>query len=158
MKPQIHCVLQVLVDACRARGRDIIIIATEIGGNGGPVTRHYLNVPPCPDNSPASCMSPSDVVLTTGSPNSPEGESVFNFRAAGERCWLLVWLRSVQVRCQLRYLGLYVTDRSEYNVHFHFCTSPTVFAWFEFHWEPESHNWGKIKAGILLNLLNFTLY
>ncbi|XP_040054619.2 ankyrin repeat domain-containing protein 34B [Gasterosteus aculeatus] len=77
--------LKVLVDACRARGRDIIIIATEIGGNGGPVTRHYLNVPPCPDNSPASCMSPSDVVLTTGSPNSPEGESVFNFRAAGQR-------------------------------------------------------------------------
>nr|XP_040054620.1 ankyrin repeat domain-containing protein 34A isoform X3 [Gasterosteus aculeatus aculeatus] len=76
---------KVLVDACRARGRDIIIIATEIGGNGGPVTRHYLNVPPCPDNSPASCMSPSDVVLTTGSPNSPEGESVFNFRAAGQR-------------------------------------------------------------------------
>ncbi|KAL6105468.1 uncharacterized protein ACO6RY_06993 [Pungitius sinensis] len=77
--------LKVLVDACRARGRDIIIIATEIGGNGGPVTRHYLNVPPCPDNSPASCMSPSDIVLRTGSPNSTEREDVFNFRGAGQR-------------------------------------------------------------------------
>ncbi|KAM8915752.1 ankyrin repeat domain-containing protein 34C [Spinachia spinachia] len=77
--------LKVLVDACRARGRDIIIIATEIGGNGGPVTRHYLNVPPCPDNSPVSCMSPSDIVLRTGSPNSPERENVFNSRRAGQR-------------------------------------------------------------------------
>ncbi|XP_068457336.1 ankyrin repeat domain-containing protein 34A [Clinocottus analis] len=74
--------LKVLVDACRARGRDIIIIATETGVSGGPVTRHYLNVPPCPDGPPASCMSPSDIVLRTG---SPEGENVFDFRAAGQR-------------------------------------------------------------------------
>uniref|UniRef100_A0A8C3AME0 Ankyrin repeat domain 34A n=1 Tax=Cyclopterus lumpus TaxID=8103 RepID=A0A8C3AME0_CYCLU len=44
--------LKVLVDACRAGGRDIIIIATETGVSGGPVTRHYLNVPPCPASSP----------------------------------------------------------------------------------------------------------
>eukprot|EP00064_Thunnus_orientalis_P016080 superscaffoldBa00003108_g16143 len=72
--------LQVLMDACRARGRDIIIIATEMGVNGGPVTRRYLNVPPSPDTSPVSCMSPSDIVLKTGSPNSSEGENIFNFR------------------------------------------------------------------------------
>ncbi|XP_054470283.1 ankyrin repeat domain-containing protein 34B [Anoplopoma fimbria] len=76
--------LKVLVDACRARGRDIIIIATEMGVNGGPVTRHYLNVPPCPDTSPVSCMSPSDIVLRTGSPNSPEGENIFNFRGTSQ--------------------------------------------------------------------------
>ncbi|XP_070775822.1 ankyrin repeat domain-containing protein 34B [Enoplosus armatus] len=77
--------LKVLMDACRARGRDIIIIATEIGVNGGPVTRRYLNVPPSPDTSPVSCMSPSDIVLKTGSPNSPEGENIFNFRGTSKR-------------------------------------------------------------------------
>ncbi|XP_021163500.2 ankyrin repeat domain-containing protein 34B [Fundulus heteroclitus] len=72
--------VQVLIDACRARGRDIIIIATEVGVNRGPVTRRYLNVPPSPDSSPVSCMSPSDIVLKTGSPSSPEAGNVFNFR------------------------------------------------------------------------------
>ncbi|XP_051248586.1 ankyrin repeat domain-containing protein 34B [Dicentrarchus labrax] len=77
--------LKVLMDACQARGRDIIIIATEMGVNGGPVTRRYLNVPPSPDTSPVSCMSPSDIVLKTGSPNSPEGENIFNFRGTSKR-------------------------------------------------------------------------
>ncbi|XP_037652313.1 ankyrin repeat domain-containing protein 34B isoform X2 [Sebastes umbrosus] len=77
--------LKVLMDACRAKGRDIIIIATEMGVNGGPVTRRYLNVPPSPDTSPVSCMSPSDIVLKTGSPNSPEGENIFNFRGTSKR-------------------------------------------------------------------------
>lgn len=72
------------MDACQARGRDIIIIATETGVNGGPVTRRYLNVPPSPDTSPVSCMSPSDIVLKTGSPDSPEGENIFNFGGTGE--------------------------------------------------------------------------
>ncbi|XP_031166080.1 uncharacterized protein LOC116057659 [Sander lucioperca] len=77
--------LKVLMDACRARGRDIIIIATEMGGNGSPVTRRYLNVPPSPDTSPVSCMSPSDIILKTGSPNSSEGENIFNFRGTSKR-------------------------------------------------------------------------
>ncbi|XP_036927000.1 ankyrin repeat domain-containing protein 34B [Acanthopagrus latus] len=77
--------LKVLMDACQARGRDIIIIATEMGVNGGPVTRRYLNVPPSPDTSPVSCMSPSDIFLRTGSPNSPEGENIFNFRGTSNR-------------------------------------------------------------------------
>ncbi|KAG7225904.1 hypothetical protein INR49_014332, partial [Caranx melampygus] len=77
--------LEVLMDACRAKGRDIIIIATEIGVNGGTVTRRYLNVPPSPSTSPVSCMSPSDIVLKTGSPNSPEGENIFNFRGTSQR-------------------------------------------------------------------------
>lgn len=82
--PHLHRVLQVLLDACQARGRDIIIITTEMGMNGGPVTRRYLNVPPSPDTSPVSCMSPSDIVLKTGSPNSPEGENIFNFKGTSE--------------------------------------------------------------------------
>ncbi|XP_005477272.1 ankyrin repeat domain-containing protein 34B isoform X2 [Oreochromis niloticus] len=77
--------LKVLMDACQARGRDIIIIATELGVHGGPVTRRYLNVLPSPNISPVSCMSPSDIVLKTGSPNSPEGENIFNFRATSQR-------------------------------------------------------------------------
>ncbi|CAJ1074403.1 ankyrin repeat domain-containing protein 34B-like [Xyrichtys novacula] len=75
--------LKVLMDACQARGCDIIIIATETDVNGGPVTRRYLNVPPSPRTSPVSCMSPSDIVLKTSSPNSPEGENIFNFRGPG---------------------------------------------------------------------------
>ncbi|XP_051990937.1 ankyrin repeat domain-containing protein 34C [Xyrauchen texanus] len=71
--------LQVLLDACRARGRDIIIIATDLNCDGSSVTRRYLNVPPSPDSSPVSCMSPSDIELKTSSPNS-EGENIFNFR------------------------------------------------------------------------------
>nr|XP_046269179.1 ankyrin repeat domain-containing protein 34B [Scatophagus argus] len=77
--------LKVLMDACQARGHEIIIIATEMDVNGGPVTRRYLNVPPSPDTSPVSCMSPSDIVLKTGSPNSPEGENIFNFKGTSKR-------------------------------------------------------------------------
>ncbi|XP_069391487.1 ankyrin repeat domain-containing protein 34B isoform X1 [Paralichthys olivaceus] len=75
--------LELLMDACRVRGRDIIIIATEVGVSGGPVTRRYLNVPPSPNTSPVSCMSPSDIVLKTSSPSSPEGENIFNFTKRG---------------------------------------------------------------------------
>uniref|UniRef100_A0A8C1S6V8 Uncharacterized protein n=1 Tax=Cyprinus carpio TaxID=7962 RepID=A0A8C1S6V8_CYPCA len=41
--------LTVLLDACKAQGRDIIIIATDL--SCGP------HVPPSPDSSPVSCMS-----------------------------------------------------------------------------------------------------
>ncbi|XP_073788249.1 ankyrin repeat domain-containing protein 34B [Danio rerio] len=74
--------LTVLVDACRSRGRDIIIIATDLSSDGSTVTRRYLNVPPSPDSSPVSCMSPSDIELKTNSPNS-DGENIFNFRGGG---------------------------------------------------------------------------
>ncbi|XP_058621143.1 ankyrin repeat domain-containing protein 34B isoform X3 [Onychostoma macrolepis] len=67
--------LTVLMDACRARGRDIIIIATDLSCDP--------NVPPSPDSSPVSCMSPSDIELKTNSPNS-EGENIFNFRGGGQ--------------------------------------------------------------------------
>ncbi|XP_062407647.1 ankyrin repeat domain-containing protein 34B [Sardina pilchardus] len=74
--------LRVLLDACRAKGRDIIIIATDLSPGGGAVTRRYLNVPPSPASSPVSCMSPSDIELKTGSPGSEaDGGNIFNFRA-----------------------------------------------------------------------------
>ncbi|MEQ2262204.1 hypothetical protein XENORESO_001356 [Xenotaenia resolanae] len=72
--------VQVLIDACRANGRDIIIIAMEMGINSGPVSKRYLNAPPSPDSSPVSCMSPSDIVVKTGSPSLSEGGNIFNFR------------------------------------------------------------------------------
>uniref|UniRef100_A0AAR2KL43 Ankyrin repeat domain 34Bb n=1 Tax=Pygocentrus nattereri TaxID=42514 RepID=A0AAR2KL43_PYGNA len=62
--------IQVLLDACKAKGRDIIIIATDLSSDGATVTRRYLNVPPSPNTSPVSCMSPSDIELKTSSPNS----------------------------------------------------------------------------------------
>lgn len=78
--------LRVLLDACRAKGRDIIIIATDLSPEGGAVTRRYLNVPPSPDTSPVSCMSPSDIELKTGSPGSEtDGGNIFNFRAMGNK-------------------------------------------------------------------------
>ncbi|XP_073704539.1 ankyrin repeat domain-containing protein 34C [Garra rufa] len=75
--------LTVLLDACRARGRDIIIIATDLSCDGSSVTRRYLNVPPSPDTSPVSCMSPSDIELKTNSPNS-ENDNIFNFQRGGQ--------------------------------------------------------------------------
>ncbi|XP_052404333.1 ankyrin repeat domain-containing protein 34B isoform X2 [Carassius gibelio] len=67
--------LTVLLDACKAQGRDIIIISTDLSCDP--------HVPPSPDSSPVSCMSPSDIELKTSSPNS-EGENIFNFRGGGE--------------------------------------------------------------------------
>ncbi|XP_027006647.2 ankyrin repeat domain-containing protein 34B [Tachysurus fulvidraco] len=78
--------IRVLLDACRAKGHDIIIISTDLSTGGATVSRRYLNVPPSPDTSPVACMSPSDIELKTGSPNSEtEGEGIFNFRASGRK-------------------------------------------------------------------------
>ncbi|TRZ08845.1 hypothetical protein HGM15179_018264 [Zosterops borbonicus] len=49
--------LQVLLDACRERGRDVIIITSATSPRGTKTTRQYLNSPP----SPALCASPSQV-------------------------------------------------------------------------------------------------
>ncbi|XP_076847441.1 ankyrin repeat domain-containing protein 34C [Brachyhypopomus gauderio] len=76
--------VQVLLDACRAKGRDIIIIATDLSPDGAPGTHRFLDVPPSPNTSPVSCMSPSDIELKTSSPGF-EGENVFDFRATGKR-------------------------------------------------------------------------
>ncbi|XP_068616524.1 ankyrin repeat domain-containing protein 34A [Brachionichthys hirsutus] len=65
--------LQVLLDACRARGKEVIIITSDTSPSGARKTRQYLNAPPSP--SPA-CMSPSDVDVGT---SSPAGEGIFSF-------------------------------------------------------------------------------
>uniref|UniRef100_W5NM80 Uncharacterized protein n=1 Tax=Lepisosteus oculatus TaxID=7918 RepID=W5NM80_LEPOC len=82
--------LQVLLDACRERGRDIIIISKDLTARGHAVTKRYLNVPPSPDDeghsSPDSCTSPSEIELQTGSPSSEaEGGNIFDFRGTSKR-------------------------------------------------------------------------
>ncbi len=82
--------LTVLMDACRARGQDVIIIATDLSCDP--------NAAPSLDSSPVSCMSPSDIELKTNSPNS-EGENIFNFRGGGQASPVLP--RS-ETRCRQR--------------------------------------------------------
>ncbi|CAM5174876.1 unnamed protein product [Eretmochelys imbricata] len=81
--------LQVLLDACKAKGKEVIIITTDTSPLGTKKTKQYLNSPPSPgleEKSPALCMSPSDIeVKTTQSPGASEKEEardVFNFTMA----------------------------------------------------------------------------
>ncbi|XP_029593606.1 ankyrin repeat domain-containing protein 34A-like [Salmo trutta] len=79
--------LQVLLDACKAKGKEVIIITTDTSPSGTKKTKQYLNSPPSPGVvdklSPMACMSPSEVVIQTS--NSPaaekaeEEDSIFSF-------------------------------------------------------------------------------
>ncbi|XP_028852781.1 ankyrin repeat domain 34Bb [Denticeps clupeoides] len=77
--------LRVLLDACKAKGKEVIIITTDKLPSGRQMTKQYLNVPPPPDLeehlhcSPASCMSPSEIQLCTPPHPScnPPSESQF---------------------------------------------------------------------------------
>lgn len=71
-------VLRVLLDACKAKGKEVIIITTNKLPSGHQMTKQYLNVPPPPDledrlhYTPTSCfMSPYEVQLRT----PPQGSS-----------------------------------------------------------------------------------
>lgn len=71
-------ILSVLLDACKAKGKEVIIITTNKLPSGHQVTKQYLNVPPSPEVEeslhylPASCyMSPYEVQLRT----PPQGSS-----------------------------------------------------------------------------------
>ncbi|NXX19966.1 AN34A protein, partial [Podargus strigoides] len=71
--------LQVLLDACKARGTEVIIITTDTSPSGTKTTRQYLNALPSPGpgdkRSPGLCMSPSDIeVRTAASPAGSEKE------------------------------------------------------------------------------------
>ncbi|KAM6967669.1 ankyrin repeat domain-containing protein 34A [Aplochiton taeniatus] len=65
--------LQVLLDACKAKGKEVIIITSDTSPSGTKKTRQYLNSPPSPGVpdklSPTACMSPSEVEIRTS--NSP---------------------------------------------------------------------------------------
>ncbi|XP_053331522.1 ankyrin repeat domain-containing protein 34A [Spea bombifrons] len=78
--------LRVLLDACKARGKEVIIITTDTSPSGTKKTKQYLNSPPSPGmdekQSLAVCMSPSDIDIKTSlSPASEKEEArdVFNF-------------------------------------------------------------------------------
>ncbi|NWW29835.1 AN34B protein, partial [Panurus biarmicus] len=65
--------LEVLLKACKARGKEVIIITTDKSASGRQKTKQYLNVPP-PDLeecvSPADCTSPSEIEANEG-PEDP---------------------------------------------------------------------------------------
>lgn len=71
-------VLKVLLDACKAKGKEVIIITTNKLPSGHQMTKQYLNVPPPPDLeerllcSPTSCyMSASEIQALS----PPQGSS-----------------------------------------------------------------------------------
>ncbi|KAG1951315.1 ankyrin repeat domain 34Bb [Pimephales promelas] len=63
--------LRVLLDACKAKGKEVIIITTDKLPSGRQMTKQYLNVPPPPNLedrlhcASASCMCPSEINLFT---------------------------------------------------------------------------------------------
>ncbi|XP_059196282.1 ankyrin repeat domain-containing protein 34A [Centropristis striata] len=79
--------LQVLLDACKAKGKEVIIITTDTSPSGTKKTKQYLNSPPSPgivDKLSPACMSPSEVEIGTSSPAAgdegrDEEESIFSF-------------------------------------------------------------------------------
>uniref|UniRef100_H3B0J7 Ankyrin repeat domain 34A n=1 Tax=Latimeria chalumnae TaxID=7897 RepID=H3B0J7_LATCH len=78
--------LQVLLDACKSKGKEVIIITSDTSPSGTKKTKQYLNSPPSPGvddkQSPVLCMSPSDInIKTLPSPGTEkaEEEDFFNF-------------------------------------------------------------------------------
>ncbi|XP_023616494.1 LOW QUALITY PROTEIN: ankyrin repeat domain-containing protein 34A [Myotis lucifugus] len=89
--------LATLLDACKAKGTEVIIITTDTSPSGTKKTRQYLNSPPSPGvedpapapPSPGVCASPSEIQLQTAggarglpSPRTQEEEEkrdVFEF-------------------------------------------------------------------------------
>ncbi|XP_014030387.2 ankyrin repeat domain-containing protein 34B isoform X1 [Salmo salar] len=72
--------LRVLLDACKAKGKEVIIITTDKLPSGCQLTKQYLNVPPptdleermhCTPGLATCCMSPSDIQLRTPPQGSP---------------------------------------------------------------------------------------
>ncbi|XP_005410439.1 PREDICTED: ankyrin repeat domain-containing protein 34C [Chinchilla lanigera] len=59
--------LRHLLEACKAKGKEVIIITTDKSSSGTKTTKQYLNVPPSPKvdgrQSPPLCASPSNTEL-----------------------------------------------------------------------------------------------
>lgn len=77
--------LQVLLDACKAKGKEVIIITSDTSPSGTKKTKQYLNSPPSPgivDKPSPACMSPSEVEIATSSPaagRDENDEGIFSF-------------------------------------------------------------------------------
>ncbi|NXW50295.1 AN34B protein, partial [Nyctiprogne leucopyga] len=79
--------LKVLLNACRAQGKEVIIITTDKSPSGRQKTKQYLNVPPADleeCHSTTACTSPSEIELKTSpSPLSTSDETkkaLFSFK------------------------------------------------------------------------------
>lgn len=86
-----HDTLQVLLDACKAKGKEVIIITMDTSPSGTKKTKQYLNSPPSPgvvDKLSPACMSPSEVQIGTSSPAGDRDSSedrVFSFGLSSAR-------------------------------------------------------------------------
>ncbi|KAJ8414870.1 hypothetical protein AAFF_G00023930 [Aldrovandia affinis] len=92
--------LRALLDACKARGKEVIIITTDKLPSGRQMTKQYLNVPPPPDledrlhHASLACAPPSEIELRTppqvgpfsfgdpGTPSSQPGSPTRNLNPA----------------------------------------------------------------------------
>ncbi|XP_061896610.1 ankyrin repeat domain-containing protein 34C-like [Entelurus aequoreus] len=77
--------LKLLLDACKAKGKEVIIITTDKSPSGTKTTKQYLNVPPSPEmidkSSPAYCASPSDINVAASPVLEQEQQNtVFSFQ------------------------------------------------------------------------------
>lgn len=79
--------LKVLLNACRAQGKEVIIIMTHKSTSGRQKTKQYLNMPPADFeecHSPTTCTSPSEIELKTSpspiSSSNETGKAVFSFK------------------------------------------------------------------------------
>ncbi|XP_038276457.1 ankyrin repeat domain-containing protein 34C [Dermochelys coriacea] len=82
-------VLNHLLRACKAKGKEVIIITADKSSSGTPATQQYLNVPPAPEpgerQRPGICMAPSEAELqvpTSGSSAAVKEEPFFHFLPA----------------------------------------------------------------------------
>ncbi|TRY65915.1 hypothetical protein DNTS_026612 [Danionella cerebrum] len=70
--------LRVLLDSCKAKGKEVIIITTDKLPSGRQMTKQYLNVPPPPNLedrlhcAPASSTCPSEIKISTPTSNQSE--------------------------------------------------------------------------------------
>ncbi|XP_004070068.1 ankyrin repeat domain-containing protein 34C [Oryzias latipes] len=77
--------LKLLLDACKAKGKEVIIITTDKSPSGTKTTKQYLNVPPSPElverSSSEYCASPSDIDVTASPASEQEHQNtVFSFQ------------------------------------------------------------------------------
>ncbi|XP_061532725.1 ankyrin repeat domain-containing protein 34C [Phycodurus eques] len=77
--------LKLLLDACKAKGKEVIIITTDKSPSGTKTTKQYLNVPPSPElvdkSSSAYCTSPSGIhVAASLTMEEEQQNTVFSFQ------------------------------------------------------------------------------
>uniref|UniRef100_A0A1A8GHE9 Ankyrin repeat domain 34C n=1 Tax=Nothobranchius korthausae TaxID=1143690 RepID=A0A1A8GHE9_9TELE len=77
--------LKLLLDACKAKGKEVIIITTDKSPCGTKTTKQYLNVPPSPElverSSSEYCTSPSDIEVSASHTSGQEPQNtVFSFQ------------------------------------------------------------------------------